>query len=77
MVLGVFPNADTPLYGLVVRDGTGRDRAWLVADEGLVELGFDHNGNNVLTLGVDEWGSPYVHFDDDAGIEDDTGPGRG
>lgn len=51
----------TTIYGLVVRDANGRDRAWVYEyDDGGAEVVLDFGGNTVASLGVSDTGEPYV-----------------
>lgn len=51
----------TTIFGLVVRDRNGRDRAWVYDYiDGAVEIALDWGGDTVASLGVSDTGEPYL-----------------
>lgn len=51
---------DSPIFGLVVQDETGRDRAWVQHDGPGAEVGLDHGGDTAIALTVSESGEPSL-----------------
>ncbi|HEX7167498.1 MAG TPA: hypothetical protein VF230_11015 [Acidimicrobiales bacterium] len=50
------------IFGLVVRNGYGRDRVWMLAQERVAEVGLDHGGNTVAALSVSDEGDPALYL---------------
>ena len=63
-VLGLLGQGDGETFGLVVRDGQGRDRAWVVAEAVTAEVGLDSGGETVAALTVDSLGGPDLFLAD-------------
>ncbi|HEX7167547.1 MAG TPA: hypothetical protein VF230_11260 [Acidimicrobiales bacterium] len=62
VVIGDVSVNDEELFGVVVRNALGRDRAWMLAQEVVAEIGLDHAGDTIaaLTVSDDGAGSLYV-----------------
>ena len=56
LVLGDIGNPQRPgeVFGVALVDAEGRQRVWLALDDSGAALAFDHTGNNVVELGVDD-----------------------
>ena len=53
----------TTIFGVVVRDVNGRNRAWAIDyDDGAAEFGLDWGGNTVAALSVDDSGEPSLYL---------------
>ena len=52
IVLGVLGQGDGDVFGIVVRDETGRDRAAMLHDGPAAEVALDFAGNTVAALTV-------------------------
>ena len=62
LLLGLVGRGADEMWGVVVRNERGRDRAWLATDGPAAVVGFDHAGNLVASLGVDEDGMPDLYL---------------
>jgi len=53
LVLGMVGEGDHAIYGVLVRNEAGRDRAWMVADADTAQVGLDYQGDTAASLTVD------------------------
>jgi hypothetical protein len=55
------PDQTSPVFGLALLDPAGRPRVWLAVDDTGPALVFDHAGNNIITLGVNDSTADALH----------------
>lgn len=56
----------TTIFGLVIRDANGRDRAWVYDYiDGAAEIALDWGGDTAASLGVSDTGEPYLFLAED------------
>jgi hypothetical protein len=55
------PDPDYQSFGLTLFDPSGRRRLWLALDTTGPNLGFDYQGNTVLTFGVNDAAPDALH----------------
>ena len=68
-VLGLIgQDESSTIWGLVVRDQNGRDRAWVIHDRELAEVALDFGGNTVASLTVSDTGEPSLFLGEEGDV---------
>lgn len=60
VMIGMVGLGEGPIFGLVVQDENGRDRAWVQHEGPAAEVGLDHEGDTVAALRVDDDGDGHL-----------------
>jgi len=68
-VLGLIGKDEfSTIWGLVVRDQDGRDRAWVLHDREGAEVALDFGGNTVASLSVSDTGEPGLFLAEEGDV---------
>jgi hypothetical protein len=73
VVVGDIGGATPGVFGIAVLDEAGQHRAWLALHDTGPALVFDHEGNNVIHLGVEDARSDALHHGATFHLSDDDG----